>query len=141
MTKLVRSLLVVTSLLGAQALLRAETATTTESPVVQRGRYLVNNVGLCADCHSPRNEKGEYIRAQWLMGAPLAFAPTVPMPAWSPAAPPIAGLPSMSERDARHFLMTGQRPDGSTPRPPMPEFRFSEEDAAAVAAYLKSLAK
>lgn len=110
------------------------------SPVLTRGRYLVEHVGLCADCHSPRNEKGEFVRDQWLKGAALPFQPMVPMP-WSPAAPPLAGLPSMNEQQAIVFLTTGKRPDGSVPRPPMPEFRFSAEDAAAVVAYLKSLPK
>lgn len=104
-----------------------------------RGRYLVEHVGLCADCHSPRDEKGQFVREQWLKGAPLPFQPLVPMP-WSQAAPPIAGLPSMTEAQAIAFLRTGKRPDGSVPRPPMPEFRFSEEDASAVVAYLKSFA-
>jgi mono/diheme cytochrome c family protein len=143
MTKLVRTLLVATSLLGAQTLLRAEgsvVAPATESPLLKRGQYLVNNIGLCADCHSPRNEKGEYIREQWLMGSVLPMTPTVPMP-WAPAAPPIAGLPTMTQQQAVQFLMTGKRPDGSMPRPPMPEFRLNEEDATAVATYLKSLAK
>jgi len=106
-----------------------------------RGRYIVEKVGLCADCHSPRNERGEFVMARWLQGAPLAFAPTVPMPAWAAAAPAIAGLPSMSEAQAAEFLQHGTRPDGSQPRPPMPEFRLSADDAAAVAAYLKSLAR
>lgn len=108
------------------------------SPAIVRGRYLVERVGLCADCHSPRNEKGEFLPALWLKGAALPFQPTVPMP-WSPAAPPIAGLPSMTDAQALDFLQTGKRPDGSVPRPPMPEFRFNREDAAAVVAYLRSL--
>ncbi len=141
MTKFVRLLLIATSLFGTQILLRAETAAPADSPLVKRGQYLVNSIGLCADCHSPRNQKGEFIREQWLMGAPLGFTPSVPMPAWSPAAPPIAGLASFSDREAITFFMTGKRPDGSMPRPPMPEFRLNEDDAAAVTAYLKSLAK
>lgn len=106
-----------------------------------RGRYLVENVGLCADCHSPRNERGQFIAGQELKGAPLAFAPTVPMPAWAAVAPAIAGLPTMTEAQAVHFLQTGEKPDGTKPRPPMPEFRLDPADATAVAAYLKSLAK
>jgi mono/diheme cytochrome c family protein len=107
--------------------------------LVERGEYLVKNVGLCADCHAPRNERGEFVQAQWLMGAPLPFAPTVPMPAWAGVALPIAGLPTMTEAQAAAFLQTGVRPDGTRPRPPMPEFRLNEADARAVAAYLKSL--
>jgi mono/diheme cytochrome c family protein len=109
-------------------------------PLVARGRYLVEQVGLCADCHTPRNEKGAFLREQWLMGSALAMQPMVPMP-WAPAAPPIAGLPSMNEAQAMVFLQTGRRPDGSEPRPPMPPYRFSEADASAVVAYLKSLGK
>jgi len=110
-----------------------------EANLAARGRYLVENVTGCADCHAPRNERGEFIKAQWLMGSPLAFAPTVPMPAWAPVAPAIAGLPTMTEAQAIHFLQTGLRPDGSRPRPPMPEFRLNADDARAVVAYLKSL--
>jgi len=107
---------------------------------IARGHYLVFRTGLCIDCHSPRNEKGEHIAAQHLMGAPIPFAPTVPMP-WVPAAPRLAGLPAgYTEEQMVEFLMTGERPDGrGKPLPPMPPFRFDREDATAIAAYLRSL--
>jgi mono/diheme cytochrome c family protein len=117
---------------------RAAASAPSRDELVARGRYLVENVGLCADCHSPRNERGQFIAGKEYSGSPLAFAPTVPMPAWGAVAPSIAGLPTLSEADAVTFLQTGVRPDGSRPRPPMPEFRFSADDAAAVAAFLKS---
>lgn len=107
-------------------------------PSVARGRYQVEHIGLCADGHSPRNEKGGFVRERWLKGAPLPFPPTVPM-RWSPAAPIIVGLPSMTEAKGVAFLQTGKRPDGTSPLPPMPEFRFNEVDASAVVADLKSL--
>ncbi|MCM2274809.1 MAG: cytochrome c [Candidatus Didemnitutus sp.] len=109
-----------------------------QSAQLERGRYLVERVGLCADCHSPRDQKGEFVMEHWLKGAALPFQPTVEMP-WSPVAPPIAGLPSMNDADALRFLTNGMRPDGSLPRPPMPQFRFNEADALAVIAYLRSL--
>lgn len=120
------------------ALLTVRSAAAEGSAPLERGRYLVERVGLCADCHSPRNEKGQFIMEHWLKGAALPFQPTVEMP-WSAVAPPIAGLPSLSTEDAVRFMQEGTRPDGSRPRPPMPEFRFNEEDARAVVAYLKSL--
>ncbi len=107
--------------------------------LLNRGRYLVEGIGLCADCHSPRNEKGEFVTAHWLRGAPIGFTPAVPMPVWAPVAPPIAGLPSMTAEQAVKFLMEGKRPDGTMPRPPMPAYRLNEEDARAMVAYLKSL--
>jgi len=108
--------------------------------LVERGRYLVNNVGLCADCHTPRNERGEFIQQLWLEGAPLPFKPTVEMP-WAPVAPPIAGLRAMTDEQAITFLTAGVRPDGKRPLPPMPEFRFAETDARAVLAYLRTIGK
>ncbi len=108
--------------------------------LVERGRYLVNGVGLCADCHTPRNERGEFVQELWLEGSALGFAPTVPMP-WAPAAPPIAGLRSMTDEQAKTFLTTGVRPNGTKPLPPMPEYRFSNADADAVVAYLRTLGR
>lgn len=105
---------------------------------VTRDRYLGERVGMCADCHSPRNEKGGFIHERWLSNSPLGFAPGVPMP-WMPVAPPIAGLPTMTEPQAISFLQDGKRPDGTAPLPPVPEFRFNAEDARAVVVCLKSL--
>jgi len=35
---------------------------------IEHGRYLVECIGMCGDCHSPRNDKGEFDRSQWLQG-------------------------------------------------------------------------
>lgn len=103
----------------------------------ERGRYLVEQVGLCADCHSPRNERGEFLASKWLQGAPIPLKPLVPMP-WAEAAPSIAGLPTLpDDAAALHFLTTGELPGGRTPRPPMPPYRFAAEDARHVLAYLR----
>jgi len=126
------------ALLLAAPAAQATDATLPSEPL-ERGRYLVENIGLCADCHSPRNERGEFVMEAWLRGAALPFQPTVEMP-WAPVAPPIAGLPSMNDAEALEFLVNGTRPDGSRPRPPMPSYRFNETDARAVIAYLRSLA-
>lgn len=105
-----------------------------------RGNYLVHRAGMCIDCHSPRNEKGEFIEDKHLTGSPLGFTPVAPMP-WAAAAPRIAGLPAgFTSEDTVHFLMTGERPNGRpSPLPPMPSYRFNRADAEAIAAYLKSL--
>jgi len=113
--------------------------TASEKRLVRHGKYLVERVGVCADCHSPRNERGEFIRARWLEGSQLFFKPIVPIPDWADTAIPIAGLPGWNEADAIKFLATGIGLGGKPARPPMPAFRFTEKDAAAVVAYLKSL--
>ncbi|MCG6921311.1 MAG: cytochrome c [Acidobacteria bacterium] len=103
-----------------------------------RGQYLVERVGICQDCHSPRDDAGAFLPDQWLGGAPIGFTPTTPMP-WAGMAPPIAGLPTMSHEQAVHFMMSGEKPDGTEARPPHPEYRLNREDAEAVVTYLKSL--
>lgn len=107
--------------------------------LIARGRYLVEKVAMCADCHSPRGEKGMFIPGKEYTGSPLGFAPTVPMPAWADHAPHIAGLPGYTTEQAIQFFMTGKRPSGVPVRPPMPEFRLNRADAEAMVAYLKSI--
>ena len=107
---------------------------------VERGRYLVHQVAMCIDCHSPRGRDGKFIEEQHLAGAPLAFAATVPMP-WAPLAPRLAGIPAGYDAEALvAFLMTGERPNGLPPTlPPMPAVRLDRTDSEAIAAYLASL--
>jgi mono/diheme cytochrome c family protein len=131
------TLVLVTSTFSPATAQRDQTAN--EKRLVTRGKYLVERVGKCADCHSPRNERGEFIRARWLEGSPLFFKPIQPIPVWADVAVPIAGLPGWNEADAIRFFATGIDLGGKPARPPMPAFRFTEKDAAAVVAYLKSL--
>jgi mono/diheme cytochrome c family protein len=107
---------------------------------VERGRYLVEQVAMCGDCHTPHTEKGEPIREKLLRGSPLFFKPSVPMPVWADKAPNIAGLPGWKDKDAVKFLMTGLASNDLPGRPPMPQYRFNQEDAAAIVAYLRSMA-
>ncbi|MCB9885477.1 MAG: hypothetical protein H6838_08290 [Planctomycetes bacterium] len=115
---------------------RAGVAASADVADVEHGRYLVERVGMCQDCHSPRDEKGQYLADKWLQGSPLPFAPTVPMP-WTPVSKPIAGLPTLAPKEAEHFLSTGELPGGRKVLPPMPEFRFSPQDARDIVAYLQ----
>jgi mono/diheme cytochrome c family protein len=106
---------------------------------VARGKYLAESIGACADCHTPRNEKGEFVKEQWLKGATLDFKPTVPMPVWADKSVNIAGLPGWEKDAAIRFFMTGMGNNGLPPRPPMPQLRYNQQDAEAIVAYLQSL--
>jgi mono/diheme cytochrome c family protein len=119
--------------------LMAATAVQAQTDPAARGKYLVEAIGGCNDCHSPMDQTGKVIPGRALTGAPLMFAPTVPMP-WVPVAPPIAGGPAgYTAAQLASFLQTGVKPDGSMTKPPMPAFRLNAEDARAVTAYLMSL--
>ena len=127
----------------ASVLFAAETNNPAAAPPaadaqIQRGKYLVENVAMCADCHTPRDDKGQFDRSQWLQGNLLDIKPDHPMP-FAAVAPPIAGLPGFTDEKAVKFLQTGVDLTGKTAMWPMPQFRFNHEDAVAVVAYLRSL--
>jgi mono/diheme cytochrome c family protein len=128
-----------TFVLAALAASTVLTAGVASAQDLARGAYIVNNVGLCHDCHSPRNPDGSYIAGRELTGAPNLMKVTVPMP-WADVVPPIrGGRDGWSQAQFAAFLQTGKRPDGTEPRPPMPPYRLNAADAQSVAAYLHSL--
>jgi mono/diheme cytochrome c family protein len=105
-----------------------------------QGKYIVDQVAMCAECHTPRDSNGRLRRAEYLKGAPVPVkAPPYSQMKWALKAPAIAGLPGYSREQAIRLLMEGITADGRTPDPPMPRFRFTRSDAEAVVAYLKSL--
>jgi hypothetical protein len=130
----VLGLIIVPILAGQKKKLGAPSAAT-----LAHGKYLVENVAGCNDCHSPHNEKGEVIQEKYLQGTPLSFKPAVPMPVWADTAPNIAGLPGWEKDAAIKFLMTGIAYNGLPARPPMPTYRLHQQDAVAIVEYLKSL--
>lgn len=105
----------------------------------ERGRYLVHEVAMCVQCHSPRSADGSLIRHALLEGGRIPVtSPYRDLP-WALTAPRLAGIPGWDPDDLVALLQTGARRDGSVPRPPMPPFRMTEADARAVVAYLSSL--
>lgn len=106
---------------------------------IERGRYLVEEVAKCAECHTPRKEDGELDSAAWLRGAPIWIKPVAPIPNWADRAPALAGLPSFTEAQVEKVLEDGTGPNGEALRPPMQIYHLSPPDARAIAAYLKSL--
>lgn len=106
---------------------------------VARGKYLVEEVAMCSECHTPRDERGELNRSRWLQGGPLYFQPVRPNQDWALEAPNIAGLPGWNEAAAIRFFETGRDWAGKLARPPMHQYRLPRPDAEAVVAYLRTL--
>src|SRR6195952_2862656 len=103
-----------------------------------RGAYLVNSLGHCAECHSPRNFLGGIIERQRFAGGPNPEGER-----WVPNITQ-KGLADWSAEDIAYFLETGQTPDGDTAGGSMARVirntsRLSAEDRGAMASYLKSL--
>jgi len=111
-----------------------------DTELVRRGKYIVDQVALCVECHTPRDENGSLKVSDYLRGAPIPVkSPPYPQMKWALKAPAIAGLPGYTEEQSIRLLMDGLTRDGRKPDPPMPQFRLNRADAEAVVAYLKSL--
>lgn len=106
---------------------------------VARGKYIVEGVAMCGMCHTPRTDSGEVDASRTLDGAAVWLLPAHPTENWPLKAPRIAGTPPASDDDMVRLLTTGIWTDGNRLRPPMPQFRMSQEDAESVVAYLRSL--
>jgi mono/diheme cytochrome c family protein len=112
----------------------------TEGGDVARGKYLVEGVAMCGECHTPRDSEGNLDRSKWLQGAAVPWAPASGnMSSWPMIAPRIGGNPPASDADMVKLLTTGIWNNGKTLHFPMMPFRMSEADAKAVVAYLKSV--
>ena len=104
---------------------------------LERGRYLVEGLGHCAECHTPRDPIGGLDRSAWLAGAPI-FGSKGRVPAIRPT-----DL-KWSARDIAYYLETGFTPDYDSAGGEMAEVvenmgHLPAPDRAAIAAYLTSL--
>ncbi len=117
----------------------ARTGTANAPADVNRGKYIVESVAMCGQCHTPRDAGGELLRSQWLRGASIPVQNPFPIKQWGEFAPRIAGLPQYSDEQALTLFTKGISRTGMQLRRPMPPFRMSDEDARDVIAYLRSL--
>jgi len=111
---------------------------TSKSAAWNRGAYLVNGPGHCAECHSPRNLVGGIVKSQRFAGGPSPVGED-----WVPNITP-KGIGDYSEADIVEILTTGTMPNGDSVGGPMAEVvrtteRLPEADRKAIATYIKSL--
>jgi mono/diheme cytochrome c family protein len=111
----------------------------TQNAQVERGKYLVEKVAMCFECHTPRKANGDIDQNAWLQGAPIWILPVKPIAGWAQNVPPLAGLPSLTEEEGERVLEKGEGPEGEVLRPPMHIYHMKPDDAKAIIAYLKSL--
>jgi mono/diheme cytochrome c family protein len=109
-----------------------------QSPQWNRGAYLVNAPGHCAECHSPRNLLGAVIASRRFTGGEIPTGQ--------------GGVPNITQDKLRDWkvedyvevLDTGMTPDADRIGGPMVEVvantrQLSAADREAIAVYLKSL--
>jgi mono/diheme cytochrome c family protein len=114
-----------------------------QSDKVARGKYLVEEVGRCQECHTPKLPDGAFDREKWLKGAVLNVQPIEPIKGWhktSPDLTPAGRLWSRwKEEGLLNYLKTGLTPSNKKADPPMPTYTMRPDDAEAVVEYLKTL--
>ena len=107
-----------------------------------RGAYLVKTIAGCGNCHTPKDAAGHAIAAQELSGGFEFDIPPAHVVGPNITPDPETGIGRWTEAQIVTALRDGKRPDGSIIGPPMPiDFyrQLSDQDAAAIAAYLKSV--
>ena len=105
----------------------------------EHGRYPVERVATCFECHSTRDAQGIIVAGTRFMGGPLPVRPPWPSD-WPLRAPRIGGLPGYTDELAIRLLTEGAiKREGTQLRRPMPQFRMTPQDAADGVAYLRSV--
>lgn len=111
-----------------------------QSTAWNRGAYLVEGPGHCAECHSPRDPLGGIVSAKRFAGGAdpegKGFVPNI--------TPHADGIASWSKGDLRDFLKTGETPGfysagGSMGSVIKNMAQLSDADRTAMAEYLASL--
>jgi mono/diheme cytochrome c family protein len=109
-----------------------------KSAVLDRGAYLVQALGHCGECHTPRNFLGAMKSSRFLAGARLG---ETAVPNITPTR-----LKKVSDAELKEVLRTAMTSDGDVLAESMAEVvrnttsQLTEQDLEAVIAYLRSLA-
>lgn len=106
----------------------------------ERGRYLVEVVGHCSNCHTPRNLAMAEDHSKFLAGAAVGgwFAPNI-------TSDPVSGIGGWSEDELVTYLRTGAVVGKSQAAGGMAEAiehglrHLADDDLRAIAQYLKSV--
>lgn len=105
-----------------------------KSAVLNRGAYLIDALGHCGECHTPRNFLGAMKKDQYLAGA-KDIAPNL-----TPTR-----LKKKGDGEIKEFLRTAMTPDGDVAAESMAEVvknttgQLTPQDLDALVAYLRSV--
>ena len=108
-----------------------------ETAEMARGRYLVEALGHCAECHTPRDQFGGLDKSRWMAGAPNPSGKGT-IPGLTPA------QLKWSAGDISYYLESGFTPDfdsagGGMASVVQNQSNLASEDREAIAAYIKAL--
>jgi mono/diheme cytochrome c family protein len=112
-----------------------------DDALMVRGKYLMNGVVACGNCHVARGDKGQPLFDKGLSGG--MFFDDAAFKAYAPNITPDrkTGIGAWTDAQIANAIRNGIRPDGTLIGPPMPISFYrhiSDSDLAAIIAYLKA---
>jgi mono/diheme cytochrome c family protein len=109
---------------------------------LERGRYLVEHVAACGNCHTPKGPNGEMPGMHLAGGNVVEDNPDFRAIAANITPDRATGIGGWTDAQLIRAIREGIRPDGSLIGPPMP-FEFyrglADEDLVAIVAYLRTV--
>ncbi len=127
--------------LAAAVLALGAAAAAAETPV-ERGRYLVETIAGCGNCHTPRGPGGVFAADKHMAGGFVFDEKPFRAVASNITPDKETGIGNWTDAQIAKAIREGIRPDGSLIGPPMPfelYRKLSDTDLAAIVAYLRTL--
>jgi mono/diheme cytochrome c family protein len=116
-------------------------ATSHAETELERGRYLVETLAACGNCHTPKGPNGPVPSKKFAGGDVIKHADfTAVTPNITPD--PETGIGRWTDHQIFRAIREGWRPDGSLLGPAMPSRSYrnlADEDVKAMIAYLRSV--
>ena len=111
-----------------------------DDPILSRGAYLVDHLGHCGECHTPRNDLFAVQNDLYLAGEVIDgwLAPNL-------TSDPVSGIGTWATQDIVAYLRMGTAANIIQAAGPMAQFvqhatsHLDEDDLVAIAAYLKTI--
>src|ERR687896_2392579 len=121
----------------------ASVTTVAAQDAMERGKYLVEGILTCGNCHTPRGPKGVLDKARLHAGGPQPVWDTPEYTVRPSNITPDAetGIGKWSAEDVKRSIRDGRRPNGQQLSPQMPYgfYKiFTPADLDAVVAYVRA---
>jgi len=111
-------------------------------PTVERGKYLVESIAGCGNCHTPMGPNGPLPGKALAGGLEIAHPGLFTAYSTNITPDPETGIGKWTDAQIKVAIREGRRPDGTLIRPPMPFELYrglADADLDAMVAYLRTV--
>jgi mono/diheme cytochrome c family protein len=109
---------------------------------VERGKYLVETIAGCGNCHTPKGPQGPVMTRNLSGGGPIGEPALFTAHPSNITPDPETGIGKWTDAQIKTAIREGKRPDGTLIGPPMPFELYrglADADLDAMVAYLRSV--